>query len=163
MNMQQYLVETFRFNDAANRAMIEKVKELPDPSNSIRHLSHLINSQIKWMARIQQDPQASRLSWWEPVYEYHQLVKAWEASLHPWLEMMSSISAEDIHREMLFVGKDEGWWSASLIDIALQLNYHSIHHRAQIQVFIREQGIEPEFIDYIGTRYVKRSLVVQSS
>jgi uncharacterized damage-inducible protein DinB len=42
-----------------------------------------------------------------------------------------------------------------LIDIALQLNYHAIHHRAQIQVLIRQQGLEPDFIDYIGTKYHK--------
>ena len=40
-------------------------------------------------------------------------------------------------------------------DIALQLNYHSIHHRAQIQSIIRKQGIEPDFVDYIGTVYRK--------
>jgi uncharacterized damage-inducible protein DinB len=41
------------------------------------------------------------------------------------------------------------------LDIALQLNYHSIHHRAQMQVLIRQQGMEPDFIDYIGTKYRK--------
>jgi len=40
-----------------------------------------------------------------------------------------------------------------LKDIALQLNYHSIHHRAQIQTIIRQQGMEPDFVDYIGTKY----------
>ena len=32
---------------------------------------------------------------------------------------------------------------------------HSIHHRAQIQYLIRQQGIEPDFVDYIGTKYRK--------
>ena len=49
----------------------------------------------------------------------------------------------------------EGDGEARLIDIALQLNYHSIHHRAQMQMLIRQQGIEPDFIDYIGTKYKK--------
>ena len=44
-------------------------------------------------------------------------------------------------------------WTARLADIARQLNFHSIHHRAQIQMLIRAQGIEPDFVDYIGTRY----------
>lgn len=38
-------------------------------------------------------------------------------------------------------------------DGALQLNYHSIHHQAQIQTLLPSQGIEPDFVDYIGTRY----------
>ncbi|MBP9221492.1 MAG: hypothetical protein KBF42_08910 [Chitinophagales bacterium] len=35
----------------------------------------------------------------------------------------------------------------------LQLNYHSIHHRAQMQMLIRQQGLVPDFVDYIGTKY----------
>ncbi len=31
--------------------------------------------------------------------------------------------------------------------IALQLNYHSIHHRAKIQTMIRDQSLEPDFVD----------------
>jgi len=57
--------------------------------------------------------------------------------------------------EVEFTGYDGGRWAARLIDIALQLNYHSIHHRAQMQVLIRQQGLEPDFIDYIGTKYRK--------
>jgi len=44
-------------------------------------------------------------------------------------------------------------FAAAIKDIALQLNYHSIHHRAQIQTIIRSQGLEPEFVDYIATKY----------
>lgn len=31
----------------------------------------------------------------------------------------------------------------------------SLHHCAQIQSVIRAQGIEPDFVDYIGTVYRK--------
>jgi uncharacterized damage-inducible protein DinB len=62
---------------------------------------------------------------------------------------------EEIFAEVEFTGYDGGRWKARLIDIALQLNYHSIHHRAQMQMLIRQQGIEPDFIDYIGTKYKK--------
>ena len=54
-----------------------------------------------------------------------------------------------------------GYMAASgtqnLCDITLQLNYHSIHHRAKMQMLIRQQGIEPDFIDYIRTKYQKIS------
>jgi uncharacterized damage-inducible protein DinB len=53
------------------------------------------------------------------------------------------------------VGFDGAVYTGALKDIALQLNYHSIHHRAQIQAMIRKQGFEPEFVDYIGTVYRK--------
>ena len=52
-----------------------------------------------------------------------------------------------------------GSWAVKLLGISLHLNYHSIHHRAQMQVLIRQQGLEPDFIDYIGTKYHKLSEV----
>jgi uncharacterized damage-inducible protein DinB len=45
--------------------------------------------------------------------------------------------------------------TAKLKDIALQLIFHSFHHRAQIQTLIRQEGKEPRFVDYIGDKYRK--------
>ena len=159
MNMKHYLIETFLFNDKANLAMIEKIRQLPDQSTCIKHISHIINSQNKWMARILQNAAAPQMSWWEPVYELNALAGEWKNSLATWIEFLEKRSEEELFTEMEFTGRDHMPWSARLADIALQLNYHSIHHRAQMQLFIREQGIEPDFIDYIGTKYKKLSTV----
>ncbi len=40
----------------------------------------------------------------------------------------------------------------TLMDLALQLNYHNIHHRAQINTLISKQGIKPPATDYIFTK-----------
>lgn len=55
--------------------------------------------------------------------------------------------------EVNFVGSDDTQWFVPLKDI---VQYHSIHKRAQIQMLIRAQGLEPDFIDYIKTKYVKK-------
>lgn len=151
--MKQYLLETFQFNDTANKNMIGKIKQLPDAAECIRYMSHLINSQKKWMERIKQDPAAPLMSWWDPVYSYDDLETEWNNSLQPWLEMISNSTEKQLFEEVQFTGYDGARWAARPVDIALQLNYHSIHHRAQMQLFIRAQGIEPDFIDYIGTKY----------
>lgn len=153
--MIQYLHETFSYNDATNRKLLQKIALLPDKSAAIKLFSHLINSQYKWMARITRDPAASQMSWWDPVYPEDQLEKEWEKSLKKWTDYLQSKTDEEINTEVTFVGYDGGRWAATPKDIALQLNYHSIHHRAQIQTLIRAQGLEPDFVDYIGTKYRK--------
>jgi uncharacterized damage-inducible protein DinB len=95
------------------------------------------------------------MSWWEPVYEFDQLETIWKESVHAWINFLQGKSDEELYSEIEFTGYDGGRWAARLIDIILQLNYHSIHHRAQMQVLIRQQGLEPDFIDYIGTKYHK--------
>jgi len=157
MEMKQYLLDTFEFNDHANRQVLDKIKELPDQSHCINFFSHLINSQNKWMARMIQNPQAPQMNWWEPVYALEKLEQEWSNSLQSWMKFLESKKEVELFEEVEYIGYDGGRWAAKLKDITLQLNYHSIHHRAQIQTLIRAQGLQPNFIDYIGTTYRKLS------
>lgn len=155
MDLKQHLVDTFRFNDHANRKLIQKMGELPDPAEAIRLFSHLINCQYKWMARVQHDPGLAELGWWEPLYEIAKMEEKWQDSLNLWLDYLDTAEEPELLREVHFPGFDGSPYAAKPADIMLQLNYHSIHHRGQIQAIIRRQGIAPDFLDYIGTRYRK--------
>ncbi|HEY4325201.1 MAG TPA: DinB family protein [Mucilaginibacter sp.] len=153
--MKEYLLDTFLFNDLTNRKLLEKISKLPDKTESIKLFSHLINCQYKWMARIIHNPDAPKMSWWDPVYELDELEGEWDKSLQLWLKYIDDRTDEQLATEVAFIGLDGSKWAATPMDIALQLNYHSIHHRAQIQTIIRNQGFEPDFLDYIGTKYRK--------
>ena len=155
MEMKEYLLETFRFNDETNKRMLRKVKNLPDKQDFTRYFSHLVNSQNKWLARVMDDAKSVHMSWWEPVYDFDELDNKWNESVQAWMRLLEGKREDELYKEVEFTGYDGGRWVARLIDIALQLNYHSIHHRAQMQVLIRQQGMEPDFIDYIGTKYRK--------
>jgi len=157
MQLNAYLIDTFGYNDQTNKKLLNKIRLLNDGAEAIKLFSHLINCQIKWMARVNQDPNANSLSWWEPLYEFDNLEMEWTKSLKPWLTYVSGKTEEELSNEITFVGYDNAMWASTPKDIALQLNYHSIHHRAQIQTILRNQGIEPDFVDYIGTRYRKLS------
>jgi uncharacterized damage-inducible protein DinB len=153
MFIRQYLIETFEYNDAANKMALRKMGELAEKDECIRFFSHLINSMNKWLARIEQTSGYVDMDWWLPVYKIEELEPEWEACLKRWIDLLNTRSDEDIEQEVRFVGYDGAMFAATFKDIALQLNYHSIHHRAQIQYLIRQQGVEPDFVDYIGTKY----------
>ena len=155
MNLNEYLNSTFQYNDDTNKKLLDKIKLLANGNEAIKLFSHLINCQYKWMARIMKDPAAPKMSWWEPVYPFDQLQNEWTKSLTPWLSYIAEKTEAALCTEVTFIGFDNGAWAATPKDIALQLNYHSIHHRAQIQTLLRQQGIDPDFVDYIGTKYRK--------
>jgi uncharacterized damage-inducible protein DinB len=155
MQLSSYLIDTFNYNDATNRSLLTKIKLLGDPGEAVKLFSHLINCQYKWFARIVRDPNAITMSWWEPVYPFEKLEEEWTGSLNLWLDYLSRISEDELSAEVTFIGLDGSAWAVTPKDVALQLNYHSIHHRAQIQTILRKQGIEPDFVDYIGTKYRK--------
>jgi len=156
MELKEYLIDTFLFNDRSNKMVLEKIKQLPDKTEAIRFFSHLINSQNKWLKRIEVYTQDPKMDWWDPTYTLEELESKWNESLQRWINFLNSLSENDLYEEKKFIGYDGAHWSVPLKDIALQLNYHSIHHRAQIQTIVRKQGLEPDFVDYIGTKY-KRS------
>jgi len=155
--MKEYLIETFNWNDYANKMVLEKIKQLPDKAEAIKFFSHLINSMNKWMARILQDPKMKEIDWWKPEYPLEELESQWSKCVHMWIDFINSKTEEQLSAIVQYTGNDEARWEAPLKDIALQLNYHSIHHRAQIQTMIRRQGLVPDFVDYIGTKYRKIS------
>jgi uncharacterized damage-inducible protein DinB len=142
--MKEYLIDTFSFNDVTNKKLLEKIKQLPDKTESIKLFIHLINCQYKWMSRIIHDANLQQMDWWKPVYDLSQLETEWNNSLMLWTDYIKSKSYDELSTEVTFIGFDNGLYAATPKDIALQLNYHSIHHRSQIQTLIRQQGLEPD-------------------
>ncbi len=157
MEMSKYLIDTFNYNSYANKKVLEKVMQLKDKEPAMRFMNHLVNCQYRWMARITHDPKESKMSWWDPTYSIDNWIIEWDKSIKLWIDYLSEKTDDEISQFVTYTGTDGGQWSAKPQDIALQLNYHSIHHRAQIQTIIRQQGLEPDFVDYIGTVYKKLS------
>lgn len=152
------LTELFVFNHKSNERMIDVVLGLDQHRDEgIRVMSHLINSQNKWLARLQLFPVAPDMDWWLPVYPAHQLKEELAKCNEQWLAYLGACEESDLDREAPFVGHDGTQWASRLRDIALQLVFHSFHHRAQLQMLIREEGLQPDFIDYIGAHYRKLS------
>ena len=156
MNLNAYLTETWNWNSGANKMVLKKVYDLPDKTECIRFFSHLINCQYKWLDRITIYPACSQLDWWDPLYKIEEVESEWDKSMQPWMTLLENKTEEELLQEVKWIGNDgKTIFSAALKDIALQLNYHSIHHRAQMQTIIRKQGLEPDFVDYIGIKYRK--------
>jgi len=143
MEMKYYLIETFNWNDYANKLVLEKIKQLPEKEEAIKFFSHLINSMDKWLARIHQEPDANKKDWWVPAYPLEELEARWNASLKAWIDFINSKSEEELFATIQYEGYDGGRWEVPLKDIPLQLNYHSIHHRGQATTYLRCKGIVP--------------------
>jgi uncharacterized damage-inducible protein DinB len=153
MEMRSHLLDLFRYNDGVCRKLIATIAKLPQPEEAIHLMSHLIHSQDKWLVRLAEDPDANKRAWFGPSFSQDALTDEWARSVAAWIAMLESKTEADVLAVVRWEGYDGAQWEAQLSDIALQLNFHNIHHRAQIQTLVRQQGLEPEFLDYIGTRY----------
>ena len=148
--MKQYLIDTFKFNDRANITIIAKIFEMPSPDKAINLFSHLIYSQNKWMARVLNDPNEQNLEWFGKPISVNELATNWDKSISNWINYLEKLNEDKLTTEIRYVSSEGRKLGVLLKDIALQLNYHSIHHRAQICMMLREQNIDVPFIEYIG-------------
>jgi uncharacterized damage-inducible protein DinB len=148
--MKQYLIDTFRFNDWANRKMIVAAEPAEDKKDVCAIFSHLIYAQDRWLKRVNNDPSESQIEWWGAPYAFEELFERWEESLNRWLDHLTAINDEDLGKQVKYTAApfDNGD-SQTLRDIVLQLNYHSILHREGIALRLRDQGLEPPFVDYL--------------
>jgi uncharacterized damage-inducible protein DinB len=151
--MKEYLIETFKFNDWANKRALEKIKEMPEKDEAIRLFSHLITCMNKWMGWIKDDPAAPAMKWYGDIYPLEELGPRWDKCLNAWLDFLESHSEEEIDSEKRYVSGSGIKYGAKVKDMALQLNYHSIHHRAQLLMMMRMQGVQPPNSEYINQHY----------
>jgi len=132
------------------KSSLEAMRKMPDNKESVNLFSHLIRAQDKWMRRIENDPAETGIEWFDKPFKSEELVTRWEASLSEWLKFLSGLEDEDLNRQIRFApAPDEPEGANELRDVVLQLNYHSILHRAQICLRLHDQGIEPPHVDYI--------------
>ncbi|HEV8591852.1 MAG TPA: DinB family protein [Pyrinomonadaceae bacterium] len=148
--MKQYLIDTLRFNDWANKKMLAAAEPAADKKDVAAIFSHLVYAQDRWLKRVKNDSTESQIEWWGTPYAFEELGERWEASLNSWLDHLAIISDEDLAKQIKYTAASfDNGDSQSLRDIVLQLNYHSILHREGVALRLRDQGLEPPFVDYL--------------
>jgi uncharacterized damage-inducible protein DinB len=150
--MKSHLIDMFGFNLDANRKMVLSVQDIPGNGEMLKLLSHLANCQYKWLERIIDLPEAAELGWWEPLHAPDELIFRFEEGTQRWIDFLQGMDDHQLEKVIQYKRGVSAIAEVKVKDIALQLIFHSFHHRAQIQMMIREKGITPGFIDYLGAR-----------
>ena len=148
--MKQYLIDTFRFNDWANKRMLAAAEQAADKNGVAAIFSHLIYAQDRWLKRVKNDPSEGQIEWWGTPFPFEALGERWQESLDGWVGYLEKTGEADLEKLINYIAApfDNGD-SQKLRDIVLQLNYHSILHREGVALRLRDQGVEPPLVDYL--------------
>ena len=151
--MRPYLLNFFNYNYQANIKLLDTIYTLPQKEEAVKLFSHLILAQDKWLNRITNTKEDSSVHWMLPVIPLEELASKWDASMKAWLKLVEEKSDDELQQDVIFKRASDGKaMGIKLLDLILQLNYHNIHHRAQINSLISKQGITPPQTDYIFTK-----------
>jgi uncharacterized damage-inducible protein DinB len=150
--MKQYLIDFFKYNDWANKRLLDAIKLMPDKEEAVKLFSHFIYSLQKWMNRITKEKEDTAFSWMGPEFSIEQLENIWSDNVNVWIKYLDGIDESVLENDIIFQPSDRNKkYKAKIREVSLQLNYHCIHHRAQILRMIRQQGLTPPATDYIFT------------
>lgn len=151
--MRQYLLDFFNYNYQANIKLLDTIYTLPQKEEAVKLFSHLILAQDKWLNRITHAKEDSSIHWMFPVIPLEELASRLDMSTPAWLKLIEEKSDEELQQDVIFKRASDGkTMGIKLLDLILQINYHNIHHRAQINTLMSKQGITPPQTDYIFTK-----------
>lgn len=150
--MKQYLIDFFNYNNWANLVTIEAIKQVPDRDEAVKLLSHIINAQNRWLNRITKETDDSVFTWAGNTLGLDELAPQWAKSCNKWIEVLQTTDNDTLQSPVYFVRAADGkQMQTTFQSVVLQVNYHAIHHRAQINTLISKQGVPPPTTDFILT------------
>ncbi len=150
--MKQHLLRLLTYNKQANQKLIIAIQQLPEKDASLALVSHLITSQDKWLNRVTEERPDGDNQWYGKVFGIDDIADAWEHSISAWIRLIETYDEVRLDTDILFTRPVDGkLMKVKLADVALQVSYHSMHHRAQINKLISGQGFTPPPTDFVLT------------
>lgn len=143
--MRAYLQQLFDYNYHCNKKIIEACTAGSAPSQKTLELfSHILNGHHIWNARILGEAHTY------DVWELHDLPQWEEIHYDNQRHSFGIITNTEHFEQRISYENTEGRsYSNTLQDILFHIVNHSTHHRGQISVEFRANGMEPPSMDYI--------------
>ena len=143
--MKVFFNQLFDYNFYCNKKLIEACIEMDEvPEKSIELFSHIINVHQRWN---------SVLTKTKPKYDVFQSqeIKNW-ADIHYENQRMSFeiiTNTEDFEKRYDYENSKGRIFTNTVQDLLFHIINHSTHHRGQIAMNFRQNGIEPIPLDYV--------------
>lgn len=146
--MKDHYRKLLDYHDWANQLFIAALQENPHPQAG-KILSHLLHAQRIWLLRIAGQPAA--FDFWAALSPaawpaYHQRDQE---------DTLKLLDERELDAEVVYRNSRGEAYQNTIRDILQHLLNHATHHRAQIALLLRQQGIAPPLSDYIY--YLRRS------
>lgn len=144
-NVKKFLQELFVYNELVNDKFIDALKQAGGkiPKRCVSLMSHILLVQQSWNNRME-GKEGLVDFWTEIMIDDLQIVNN---SLNK--ESVALLSSVDLQGTFLYKNSKGTEFNSKYIDVLFHLINHGTQYRGQINVLLRESGIEPVVNDYI--------------
>jgi len=146
MNTADFL-RMFDYDHWANGECVRVMKAGgPVPAKTLGRLAHILSAEKLWLDRIVGRPQS--LAVW-PSLSIDECQKLVVEMASAWREYLQNLESHSLGEKVDYRNTKGESWSSRIEDILLHVVMHSVYHRGQIALELREAGFEPASTDFI--------------
>jgi uncharacterized damage-inducible protein DinB len=159
--------EAYAYSDWANRKLLKVVEELTPEEFTIcgQHQSirttlvHMLSAEWGWLARCGGPERGPRLN---PADfpDLSSVTATWSKVEEGRRKFLSTLSDEDVHREITYHNDEGEARSLTLGEIMAHAATHNTHHRGQVSLLLRMMGRVPCDIDLLMYHGERRGVPV---
>jgi len=139
----------FEYNFHTNQKILKAILDNASaPADCVKFMSHIINAQQVWLARLAPEYPTTVGIW--DLHEKEELESKLTIDNENWTNYLKTAMEEDILKILSYKNSKGDPFNNRVMDILYQVINHSTHHRAQISLLLRQTGIGPPVTDYIA-------------
>lgn len=117
------------------------------PADAAREFAHVLGSEEAWLARLEQ--RAARMSIW-PDLRLPELQQFALVVQRGYADHLESLTEADLHRVVTYQNSAGISFETTVRDILHHVFLHAQYHRGKVNLLLRQAGLTPAPVDYIG-------------
>ncbi len=132
----------------ADHAVLDAMRSAPEwPAAAAREFGHVLASEEGWLSRLEGRP--ARVPLWPDLDAAG--LHALATDLHTaYRRHLDALTPADLHRMVSYHNSANIAFETSVRDILQHLFLHAQYHRGKVNLLLRQAGITPASVDYIG-------------
>lgn len=132
----------------ADDALLDALAAAPTlPMDAARELAHVLGSEENWLARLESRAASVRIWPDETLSGLMQLALDVQVGFARYLD---TLTEADLHRVVSYTNSAGIHFETSVRDILHHVFLHAQYHRGKVNLLLRQAGLAPAPVDYIG-------------
>jgi len=119
----------------------------PMPADAAREFAHVLGSEEAWLARLEQRTPRERI--W-PELNMSELQQLASDVQRGYSDHLNTMTEADLHRIVTYQNSIGISFETTVRDILHHVFLHAQYHRGKVNLLLRQAGITPAPVDYIG-------------
>ena len=153
--MKEYFINGFNYDQFTQIKLLEYVSglhldnKIEDYKTFTTHIIHVTRAKRIWLERLTHQENLSSIA-----FDYdaiNELIEE-ENKVHQlYISYLANLNEEDLSTIVSYkrLSLDEKVYQNTILEIFSHLLFHGVHHRAQVNLLLRQVDIAPPAIDYI--------------